>query len=124
MRPKRWLLAATTALAICIAPTALAQTAAAPAEEGPPPTPTMDFSGYDSAMSSGRKAAAADELLKILDDPAQRALHATAWIKMAEIMEEYGFKVAAVHCWAKAIQADVLVASPKLAHAIDLAEAA
>lgn len=109
----------TMALGWCLAVApARAQTPPAP-----PPTPTADFSAYDSALSAGRQAAAADELLKILDDPAQRALHASAWIKMAELMEGYGFKVAAVHAWSQAIQADLLVASPKLSHAIDLAEA-
>lgn len=91
-------------------------------DEGPPPPPTMDFSAYDSAMAAGKKAAAADELLKILDDRAQRALHATAWMKMAELMESYDFKVAALHAWSNAIQADPIVTSSKLGHAIDLAE--
>ena len=103
---------------------ALAQTADEPAaEEEPPPPPTMDFSAYDSAMASGKKAAAADELLKILDDEAQRALHATAWMKMAELMESYDFKVAALHCWANAIATDPIIASNKLGHAIELADA-
>ncbi|NCG18213.1 MAG: hypothetical protein GWP91_04270 [Rhodobacterales bacterium] len=96
---------------------ALAQT-----EVLPPPVPTADFTTYDSAMQSGKKADAANALLNIIDDPAQAALHGQAWVNMAQVMEAYSLDVAAVHAWSMAAKTDILVASPHLSHAIDLAE--
>ncbi len=92
-------------------------------EEPPaPPVPTADFTAYDKAMQSGKKSDAANALLVILDDPAQVAIHGQAWVNMAQVMESYPLNVAAVHAWSMAAKSNILIASPHLGHAMDLAE--
>ena len=123
MIPAAWLLA-TVALA------GTPVTAKPPPQAPPPPpAPTMSdakkkelFKPYDDAMASGQKAAAADALLPILDDPADAPIQGEAWIKFGDLLVSFDMQYSALIAYTHAIDVDAKTAAPKIGTAMDLAD--
>lgn len=97
-----------------------------PPPAGPPPVSATAkaaaFKPYEDALSTGQKAAAADALLPILDDPKLAALHGEAWVKMGDLLAGFDMKYSALIAYTKAIEADPTTAAGKVSAAMDLAQ--
>lgn len=97
----------------------------APAEPAAPTVSveqrTQAFAAHDAAVQSGQKAAAADALLPVLDDPALQPLHGEAWAKMGDLLASFDMEYSALIAYAKAIEADPQAGSSKVQVAMDLA---
>jgi tetratricopeptide (TPR) repeat protein len=98
-----------------------------PGEPEPPPELTDEekaelFAPYEEAMATGQKAAAADSLLPILDDPEKGAAHGEAWVKLGELYRGFDMDYSALIAYAAAISVDPAVGATRVGEAIDLAE--
>jgi tetratricopeptide (TPR) repeat protein len=81
------------------------------------------FKPYEDALATGQKAAAADALLPVLDDPKLAALHGEAWVKMGDLLAGFDMKYSALIAYTKAIELDPVTAAAKVGAAMDLASA-
>jgi tetratricopeptide (TPR) repeat protein len=100
-----------------------------PPPSGPPTFPVVSaanraaaFKPYDDAMATGQKAAAADALLPILDDPKLGALQGEAWVKMGDLLAGFDMKYSALIAYDRAIEIDPTTAAAKVGAAMDLAD--
>jgi tetratricopeptide (TPR) repeat protein len=114
-------------MALMAAPAHAVSTEPAVGEAAPAPGPTPEertaaFKPYDDAMQTGQKAAAADALLPILDDPTLAALHGEAWLKMGDLLAGFDMEYSALIAYTHAIDADPATAATKVSAAMDLAD--
>jgi len=108
---------------------ALAQPAPSPDTPEPTEAPTMTaeekgaaLAGPASALAGGNLQQAGDQLMAIVDDPAQQAVHGAAWAMLAGLYEGEELLVPALEAWAKAIELDPEGNAPKVQHAAELAD--
>lgn len=64
------------------------------------------FTPWAMALAAGDKAAAADALLALVDDPAKAAVHGEAWGHLGEMYAELGLELAATGAFGKALSLD------------------
>lgn len=113
------ILAAALALGLWAAP-ARAQSGA------PMPMPDLAarqeaFGEIDQATMAGDADRAAELLLALAQDPAQQPFHAEAWARLAATIQQKGFPAAALHAYARALEADAAMVSSVAGTALDLA---
>lgn len=101
--------------------------APAPAAPAAPAGPTAltpeqraaAFAVVDAAQDPSAKA---DALLAILDDPSKASARGEAWARLGVILDQADLDAAALHAWAKAIEADPSSMTPLIGTALEIAE--
>ncbi|TVQ92178.1 MAG: hypothetical protein EA397_07400 [Deltaproteobacteria bacterium] len=79
------------------------------------------FAQVEEALSKGQKTQAADALHEILNDASKSELHGQAWVKLAELLESFDMRYAALLAYVEAIRADANGVKDHVGAALDLA---
>jgi tetratricopeptide (TPR) repeat protein len=101
---------------------------------GPAPAPTTQapsmsdadrakaFTPWAMALAAGDRAAAADALVALIDDPTKSSVHGEAWGHLGEMYAELGLDLAAIGAFGRALALDPAHSSPFTPKALALVE--
>jgi tetratricopeptide (TPR) repeat protein len=80
------------------------------------------FGGWATALGTGNREAAAEALITILHDETKAPAHGEAWGRLADLLDQMGYPMAAVGAYGRAFTLDAPRNAPSLEKAIALTE--
>lgn len=80
------------------------------------------FTPWAMALAAGDKAAAADALVALIEDPGKSAVHGEAWGHLGEMYGDLGLQLSAIGAYGKAMALDPAHAEPFTPKALELVE--